>query len=248
MRPVSHLSLFDPEASARLVEASDSDEFGAALLTLAQSIAGIDEVFAYIVQDGGEPEVLISQSRLSGVEDRVAAYVGRFYRHDPAVHAIKAIPAGESFVQHIALANILQHDYRTHCFTRPGFSEKLTFGWRGNSYLLVVSFYSTTTQQLQALGKLGSLANLTLAAMVRQHSPINRNGAGAIINARLRRSFPTLSERERQVCSLTMIGWSAGSIAEALDVSRGTVLTYRQRAYQKLSVSSALELVPAILN
>lgn len=248
MRRISQLFPLDAEAGARLVDASDSDEFGAALLEFASSIAGIDEVFAYIVQDTAEPEVLISQSSLKCVEERVSAYIHRFYRHDPAVDAIKKIPPGDSFVQRISLANIIPHDYRLHCFTQPGFSEKFTFGWRGEGYLLVVSFYSTTAQSREALGKLASLANLTLAVMVRQHAPVDRNNADAIIEARLRRSFPALSDRERETCALTMIGWTAANIAAKLGVSTGTVLTYRQRAYQKASVTSAMELIPAILN
>ncbi|MGD9812185.1 MAG: helix-turn-helix transcriptional regulator [Sphingobium sp.] len=248
MRRISHLSPLDAEAGARLVDASGSDEFGVALLEIAQSIAGIEEVFAYIVQEMGEPEVLISQSVLDGVEERVSAYVHRFYRHDPAVRAIKSIPSGDSFVQRVSLADIIPHDYRLHCFTEPGFSEKLTFGWRGENYLLVLSFYSTASQDREALGKLASLANLTLAAMVRQHSPVDRANASATIDERLHKSFPALSERERKVCSLTMIGWTASRIAKRLGVSAGTVLTYRQRAYQKTGVGSAAELLPFILN
>ncbi|RXR30482.1 helix-turn-helix transcriptional regulator [Sphingobium fluviale] len=248
MRRVGALSPLDAEASARLVGAADRDEFGTALLEIARSIAGIDEVFAYIVRDDGDPDVLVSQSVLDGVRERVSLYTNRFYRHDPAVRDIREIAPGDSFVQRISLRSIIPHDYRLHCFTEPGFAEKLTFGWRGEGYVLVASFYSANEPDREALGKLASLANLTLAALVRQHSPVDRNNAAKTIDARLRRSFPALSDREREVCALTIIGWSASKIAVKLAVSAGTVLTYRQRAYQKTGVASAMELVPSVLH
>lgn len=248
MPRIEKFSPLDAEAGARLVGASDADEFGAALLEIARSIAGVAELFGYIVLDDQEPQVLISKSTLAGVEQRVRHYVDRFYRHDPAVQAIKKIAPGDSFVQRISLSSIVQHDYRKHCFTDPGFAEKLSFGWRSERYLLVVSFYGTDTSDGDALNKLANLASMTLAVLVRQHAPIDRSNAIDVIDARLRRAYPTLSDREAQICALTIIGRSSPKIAAELNLSPGSVLTYRQRAYQKTGVGSAAELIPQILN
>ena len=236
------------DVSAWLADPTGIELFGSALLDIAQSIAGIDELFAYIVESNQEPEILISRSRLSGVDDRVSAYVRRFFRHDPAMRAIKRMPSGESFVQRVSLTDIIPYDYRQQCFTQPGFSEKLTFGWRGESYLFVVSFYSQDAQQPDAPGKLASLANLMLAAMVRQHSRMHMADASAVLERRLQRAFPALSPREREVCALTIVGFTAARIAERLGLSMGTVLTFRQRSYQKTGVSSAAQLLPFLLN
>ncbi|MCH4151896.1 MAG: LuxR C-terminal-related transcriptional regulator [Sphingobium sp.] len=248
MRPRQTLPLLDAEASARLIGASSADEFAAALLEIARSIADVEELFGYMVVDEQEPRVLISRSLLPGVEQRVDMYVRRFYRHDPAVHANRAIATGKSFVQRISLASIIPHDYRTHCFVEPGFSEKLSFGWRGARYLLVVSFYGTDAQDSDALARLANLASMTLAVLVRQYAPIDTGDAAEVVEARLLRSFPTLSEREAQICARTILGRSAAEIAQELCVLPGTILTYRQRAYQKTGVSAAGALVPMILN
>lgn len=245
---IRQLSPLDAEAGARLVGAADADEFAAALLEIARSIAGVDELFGYIVTEDQEPRVLISGSVLPGVAERVRLYVQRFYRHDPAVHAIRRISPGESFVQRISLSNIVQHDYRAHCFTEPGFAEKLSFGWRGERYLIVVSFYGTDASDRDALAKLASLASMTLAVLVRQYAPIDRSNAVDVIQGRLRRAFPALSAREAEVCALTMTGWPSPRIAAELGLSPGTILTYRQRAYQKTGTASAAELVVSILN
>lgn len=248
MPRIDRLALFDAEAFARLVAAPDANELGRALLDIGQAIAGVDELFGYIVVDDAEPLVLVSQSRLPGVERRVQLYVNRFYRHDPAVRAIRGIAPGESFVQRIARSTIVQHDYRGRCFEEPGFAEKLSFGWRGERYLLVISFYGTDARDGAALTKLANLASMTLGVLVRQYAPINRGDALETIERRLRRSFPALSMREAQICARTILGWSAARIATAFSIAGGTVLTYRQRAYSKAGVTAAAELVAEILD
>ncbi len=248
MPQMRQYSPIDPEAGARLVGASDANELATALLDIARSIAGVDELFGYIVVDDHEPRVLISKSVLAGVRERVNLYVTRFYRHDPAVQAIHRIATGESFVQRISLNSIIPHDYRLHCFTSPGFSEKLSFGWRGDRYLIVVSFYGVDAQDHGALSKLANLASTTLAVLVRQYAPIDRGNVVEILEARLRRSFPVLSEREVQICARTIIGRKSAEIAAELMVTPGTILTYRRRAYQKTGVRSASDLVMSVLN
>lgn len=239
---------FNAEAGARLIEAVGTPEFGSALLEIAQSICAVDELFGYQVGDDGEPRVIVSSGKLPGLEARVAEYVHRFYRHDPAVLEIRQIPVGDSFVQRIGLGSIMQHDYRRLCFDGPGFAEKLSFGWRGAGYLLVLSFYRRDASDEEMLNRLASLANLTLAVMVRHHAPIKRENVVAVCERRIRRSFPELSERERQVCARTIAGHTAGAIAREFGTSTGTVLTYRRRAYQKLGFNQASDFLPRLIN
>lgn len=248
MARINQLSPLDAESGAHLIGANDANELGTALLMGACAVAEVNELFGYIVLEDQDPKVLISKSVLPRVEERVGLYVQRFYRHDPAVHAMWKMAPGESFVQRISLLNIIPPDYRKHCFTEPGFSEKLSFGWRGDKYVLVVSFYGTNAQDRDALNKLAHLASITLAVLVRHYAPIDRADAADVIESRLRRSFPALSDREVRICALTMIGWRSSRIAEELRISPGTVLTYRQRAYQKTAVTSAAELVAVVLN
>lgn len=239
---------FDAEAGARLIEAVGTPEFGSALLGIAQSISTVDELFGYLVEDGGEPSVIVSSGALPGLETRVAEYVHRFYRHDPAVLEIRQIPVGGSFVQRIGLSSIMQHDYRRLCFDGPGFAEKLSFGWRGAGYLLVLSFYRRDASDETALQRLASLANMTLAVMVRHHAPIGRENIVLVCERRIRRSFPDLSARETQVCARTIAGQTSGAIARELGTTTGTVLTYRRRAYQKLGFNQASDFLPKLIN
>lgn len=238
----------DAEIGAKLVEAAGTDEFGKLLLSTAEDIAHVDELFGYIVVDGKEPKSIISNSLLEGEDERVKSYMHQFYRHDPAVQQIGKITEGCSFVQRIGLKDIIPYDYREQCFAKPGFSEKLSFGWRGSGYLLVLSFYRIKSCDQEVLGKLASLANLTLAIMVKRHAPIDKESFVETMERRLRRSFSALTERERQVCARSIAGHSAKRIGFELGVSAGSVLTYRQRAYQKFAFNRASDFLPKLID
>lgn len=238
----------DAEIGAQLVEAVGTREFAPLLLSTAQSIAHVDELFGYIVVDRHEPESLISSSLLEGSAERVKSYMTRYYQHDPAVREISATKRGDSFVQRISLSDIIPYDYQEQCFAKPGFSEKLSFGWRGDGYLLVLSFYRIISSDQNTLRNLASLANLTLAIMVKRHAPIDREGLVKKLERRLERSFPELTRRERETCARSIAGHSAKKIGEDLNVSAGTVLTYRQRAYQRYGFTGASDFLPQLID
>lgn len=238
----------DSEAGALLVDSFGAEEFGPGLLSLANSSAEVEEVFAYLVRLDDEPFVLVSQSNLPGSKTRVSQYVDRFYRHDPAVRQIWSLRPGESFMQRTGTRSIIPSDYRRTCFGEPGFTEKLSFGWRAEHYVIVLSFYRQQPSRSESLTKLSALASLTLAILVKHHLPVSVTGARALLCRRLRRAFPLLSPKEVEVCARTILGWSAKAIGNDLGISPGTVLTYRQRAYQKTGFQKAGDFVPAILN
>jgi DNA-binding CsgD family transcriptional regulator len=56
-----------------------------------------------------------------------------------------------------------------------------------------------------------------------------------------------LTGREREVCARTLAGRTAREIGAELGLAVGTVLTYRQRACQKLRVSRSSELLAAVM-
>jgi DNA-binding CsgD family transcriptional regulator len=58
---------------------------------------------------------------------------------------------------------------------------------------------------------------------------------------------PALSAREREVCARAVVGKTIEGTSLDLNIRRTSVITYRQRAYQKLGISRTNELV-ALLN
>ena len=234
----------DVRASAELIEAAGTSKFARLLLSVAQ----VDELFGCLVGGKGEPETLISCSKLAGCNERVKNYIHRFYHHDPAARELSKIGIGDSCVQRIGLGDIIPYDYKDMCFNKPGFVEKLSFGWRGEDYLLFLNFYSHEPSTPTRFHQLASLANLALAIMAKRHAPLDKKKLVSTLERRLARSFPKLTGRERQVCARTVSGQSAKFIGANLGLSAGTVLTYRQRAYQRYGFQSASGFLPLIVN
>lgn len=242
-----HIRPLDAEIGAGLVEAVGTPDFAKLLLKAARDLDQVDEVFGYLLEKGNAPRTLVSASVLPDFDLRVDDYVERFYRYDPAVHDLFQLDRRQSFVQRITREKILPHDYRRRCFDDPGFSEKLSFGWRAEGYILVLSFYRVGQSDEAALRKLASLANLSLAIMVNRHAPISDDQLVNKIERKLARAFPTLSPRETQICARSVLGLTSSEIGEELAIGAGTVLTYRQRAYQKTDMSSSHEFLPFLI-
>nr|WP_279338748.1 helix-turn-helix transcriptional regulator [Sphingomonas sp. BGYR3] len=67
------------------------------------------------------------------------------------------------------------------------------------------------------------------------------------LETRIRTEYPLLSARERQVLARTLTGEHADDTAAMLNMARGTVLTYRQRAYQKYGLGNASAFLSRLL-
>jgi DNA-binding CsgD family transcriptional regulator len=59
---------------------------------------------------------------------------------------------------------------------------------------------------------------------------------------------PELSTRECEVCARAVAGKTIEGTSLELDIKRTSVITYRQRAYQKLGISRTNELVALLSN
>jgi DNA-binding CsgD family transcriptional regulator len=239
--------LIDPDRAATLLEARDPLLFSQRLLDAAHSVAGIEELFAYRSGDGA-PQTLASSSDLDDVAERAEAYARRFHRSDPAVAARDAAAPGSGFLCRVPADAIELAAYRRLCFERPRFSEKICFGWRFADHSLVVTFYHRHSDAQVDIAQLGALAQLAitgLTGLARQLS--DKAGLVDRITRRLAAAHTVLTSRECQVCARTLAGHTARQIAVDLGLGHGTVLTYRQRAYQKLGVHKASDMLPALI-
>lgn len=235
---------FDPELSFEAMEAASQPGFGAWLLSAAQRVAQIDEVYAYRFTRSGGPRALLSNGHDPEAGDRAALYANRFHPFDPMLQGVGERQAG--FV-HVQARDITHADYRHYCFDRPRFIDKLSFRWVRKDEAYFVSFYRRAAGGDEALPALAKLADIGLSALVRSAQmavPPPRLPLVDRINEKLREAYPALTYRERDVCARTLSGQSAREIAVALGVKPSSILTYRQRAYAKYSVSSA----PAFLD
>lgn len=243
---MAELPLLDPDIGAALVDAVGTPAFGTLMLDAAQREAGVDEIFAYHIRDGERPVALSSISERGDHDRRARHYAERFYHHDPVVHARQRTAAGRGFVACVRATEIGLRDYRAICFEQPRFADKLCFGWRGAGRAIVLSFYRR--RDSEGTAALTALANVGLTALARQAVPASETSLVERLETRIARAFPVLTLRERQVAARTVAGWTAERTADALDIRPSSVLTYRQRAYQRLGFSGAADFLPAILD
>ncbi|MDB6178226.1 helix-turn-helix transcriptional regulator [Paracoccus sp. Z330] len=239
--------LIDPEQAANLIQARDPGLFSQRLLDIARNIAGVDELFAYRACEGAY-RTLASSSDLPDVAERAAAYAKRFHHSDPAVSARLATPVGAGFICRIRADSIELAAYRKLCFEQPRFSEKICFGWRFPDHDLVLTFYHRLPDSDVDMVQLGALAQLALTGLVQILQAETAQPPIARIETRLANANTRLTGRELQVCARTLTGMTADQIANELQLSPPTVLTYRQRAYQKMGISRANQMVASVLD
>ena len=64
-----------------------------------------------------------------------------------------------------------------------------------------------------------------------------------LLERRLQAHGSGLSSRERQVCARALLGRTIDATARELRIQKTSVITYRQRAYQKLGISRPADLL-----
>jgi DNA-binding CsgD family transcriptional regulator len=238
-------TILDPLIGAKLIAASGTPRFGVLLLEAARAIANTVELFAYRLPLGCSPVALLSSGELDGAEQRMDLYSRKYHSHDPVLHSPHSVPRG-GFVRYVRASEIAQADYRELCFERPGFVDKMCFGWRSASDITVISFYARNGGRSKHPA-LSVLASIGLSVLRTPRPRVVAEGLVFDIEQRLLDLYPQLSGRERAVCSRTIAGWSARRIAEHLDIRPSTVLTYRQRAYERLGFSKASDFLGKLL-
>ena len=238
--------LIDPDRAGALMEARDGGLFAERLLDLAQSVAGVDELFACRVV-GDVPQTLASGSDLDDASDRAHAYSSRFHRSDPAQDARRAAHPGSGFACRIPADAIVLSPYRKLCFEKPRFAEKICFGWRFREDCLMVTFYHRRSGEHVDMAQLGGLAQLAITGLRQITAAPTDADIVPRIERRLADAHPVLTPRERAVCARSMAGHPARAIAEDLRIAQSSVLTYRQRAYLKLGVSRSADLLAAVM-
>ncbi|MBO9707361.1 MAG: hypothetical protein J7521_04015 [Caulobacter sp.] len=234
-----------------LVDAVGSTSLGEAILRCAES-AGVDEVFAFWLDDDGPPVQLASSGHTGSALARASLYVDGFHRHDPLLARVRAV-SGEDLADPISLSveEIGASHYRRECFEHPGLSEKVTFVRASGVRRYVLNFYRRREHRRASVDSLLGLAQLALPVL-RRHGELLGEEAGLSLTERLERrlaaAYPLLSKRERQVCARTLVGMTAEATALGLGIAETSVMTYRRRAYERYGVSSAGQFVERLLH
>lgn len=245
----------DPELGQMLIEAAGTRAFAEVLLNAARQVDAVDEIYAYQIAATGALQAVLSCGDRQDISERTGEYKERFHKLDPVARAHGYLGRGRGFASRVLADQIPAGGYRETCFERPGFVDKICIGWQGQERRLVLSFYRGKRSCAEPGGSLSSLGDMAMAAL-KHHMGLTQpwgharrpREPRALLEERLTRSFPTLTTRERQIVAMTLVGFSATKIAEDLGIRPATVLTYRQRAYQRMEFSRASDFLGELLS
>lgn len=243
---------------ARLVDRVDDDGFDETLLDILADKGPAAEVngFFYAPRHR-DPRPVSWCGRPAGTALRVERYARGYHRFDPTLHSLpRSGASGQTLVDELRADTIGDGTYRRTCFETPAFSRKISVahadaGGEWTILNIYLGEHGVGQDTVQRLAAFGSLVAPFLRRRGRRIGAIRADRSGEPaderVDQRLRLRFPMLTERERHVCALTMIGKTSAEIATTLGIKPATVITYRRRAYERLGVSSAAALVADIL-
>lgn len=234
----------------RLVAAVGTAGMGQALLTAAHALS-IDEVFAFVSTGQAPPRPLASSGAHAAFERRVRLYADRFHPFDPLLHALRQADAGETdLVRRVRAQDIQDSDYRRECFETPRLCEKFSLAQRRSGTWCVLSLYRRVGREQASEENLIGFCQV-VAPLLARHGELAGEADLPLmekVERGLALHYPSLTARERAVCARTLVGMTAEAIGLDLDISRSTVLTYRRRAYERLNISAANQLIARLLS
>ncbi|HEX7238432.1 MAG TPA: helix-turn-helix transcriptional regulator [Gammaproteobacteria bacterium] len=182
------------------------------------------------------------------VAELFPTYTRWYLRADPLGDAFNAAPKySDVALQRVRPSDIPTPSFRRVFFEDPGIVERISVVQRGNDAWRGINVARHASDGRCSDEELGSL--IGLACLVLPMLPFNRRRKAAAAPptlAELEERFGSrcarLTQRERQVCARAASGMSVEATARDLGIAKTSVLTYRQRAYQRLGVTSPFAL------
>lgn len=203
-----------------------------------------DQITAFVLDDAGARCVLAhrpSDPRL--VASLCDAYTGEFVARDPLLEPSRAADGGFE-TRRLAAREIVDRRYRDRLFRDVGLAGKISAIARWDRRTLYVNLYfreaagARLDSALETLSARGPLLMSCLHKHDRLIAPARTDSTRPRAEAFLRRRFPALSPREIEACALILSGCTIEGVARAMAVSPATAITFRKRAYAKMSIAS----------
>lgn len=234
----------------RLTLETGEDNFDAAFLDLADTIAGVDHIMVFASPAGQAPRCIINRGAITTPIAEAAAdrHVKRLASHGSLARADQHRQAdGPVWLEDQSMTGG-SGSLRAQ-WPEPGvFIEMATFHDVREHVGFIVQFYRTgsrgfTDYQRSRLRRFDRM----LAAALCKHFgylQVVETRDQCLIGRVLTEApaFQAITRRERLVCVGILAGHTSESIAINLDISINSVLTYRKRLYRKLGISSQNEL------
>ena len=241
-----------------VVRAVGTERFGKACFDVFEQPLDVDHwaLFRYNRDNSVKCVATASRAYNLAARDNINRFVGGCYSSDPSLLAVRAKPLQSACVIKIEIGDIRDRQHR-YCFNQTHVQERLSFFHCASSDLYQLSVFRGTGKRPFSpndTAQFSTLADFIVAAAVK-HEGFKQLAIGAprhleldSIEQLLKCVPGSLSQREIQVCARVVAGMTIDGTATDLAIKRTSVVTYRQRAYEKLNITRQNELMALVNN
>jgi DNA-binding CsgD family transcriptional regulator len=225
---------------------------------VVSAIAPICELNGWVWQAPENPRLIVHTGIPAGSSERAHRYINRYFTFDPAYQTIRKTAHSEWISLRVRPGNISNYQYLNDCYLRPAVVEKLTLArWAENGWF-VLNIYKDSHWGCFSNEERERIADLShlLLPLLRKHYQLTaespklgtrRQAHIEELTQRMASFNVKLTARECAVCARTAVGLTAKTTAQELGIKVSSVLTYRRRAYERLSISSGYELAALLM-
>ena len=233
-----------------IIDAIGTESFCGSLSEFCEETVNAREGTLFYFPTNDDPRCLFTDVV---VHEAVVEYVEGAYRQDANLERLssKLGEHHEFAIESLHMKQIIDSNYSKQFYTRTGVEKKLSLVSEIESGLVYGNFYRRPGQpdfNNQDILNFRSVWNFCLSGL-RQHVRIasvsvpdftDRQSRLAVVRKFLH--VEGLSEREADVTSRIVLGYSTTAIALDLNIAENTVSTLRRRAFSKLGICSQNEL------
>ena len=243
---------------AHAVTALGTNGYGRACFRVFEQSFDVDHwaLFRYTTTQSVKCIATASRAFEAAAEKNVDLFLHRCFRFDPSLIAFRQQHSERPCLVKMAISDIHDSQYR-HCFEVTNVQERLSFFAADKADLLQLCIYRAALNRSFSLAEMNlfaTLSRLVIATALKHESLADSvaSGQGQLdleaIERRLEDLDMGLSRREREVCARAVVGSTIEETAADLDIRKTSVITYRQRAYQKLGISRQSDLLALVCN
>lgn len=246
------------EGFGKIISSAGTESYGGACIELLEMLLGVDHwaLFQYPSNTSISCLVMASRTKAAVVRANIDKFLGGYHSFDPSLAILRREPHEQPCVVNIDISDIKDRQYR-QCFEATDTRERLSYFTTTSNDLNQLSIYrgperrAFSQAEMTMFATLGSLIMATvLLHETRCRTTFSPAGPMTLtmMQQRLAAVPGGLSARECEVCARAIAGLTIEGTALDLNIRKTSVITYRQRAYQKLGISSLNELVGILHN
>jgi DNA-binding CsgD family transcriptional regulator len=232
------------------VEAVGKASFATELLRSSRAFAPVDFVSVFLFPNPVSP-VFFGTDGIPGrryAELAANQYVKHYYQEDPNIDEMFVPSDFETKITYLDRDTIPTVRYRLSCYDRAHILDRVSLLSRTAAGIpFSVSFYGGFVsgplgeEGMRCLNDFLPLARSLALRHIEMARPVPSSWIDALARVRVR--FPDLSKRESDVVTGVLLNMTAAQTATKLGIAATSVITHRQRAYDRLGVKDMRQLV-----